>query len=131
MLDLLVLKFFTNNHKVANFFTGELMKSDLSVIAFWIVVILLISIVAVFYVYPAEEKLDSLTTMYEKTDSKCEKLSKSKQKLEQELIALDDPFYIEKLLRCRYNWKPINKTERLGVPISKSKITPINPEIHD
>ena len=45
--------------------------------------------------------------------------------LKNELDALDDPFYVEKLLRYKYNWKPARIKETIVQPVADTESKPI------
>ncbi len=101
------------------------MKREMSVLAFWIIIIAIIAIVFVFYFTPAQNKLVQLKRNYKLTEQKCEALKSELNELKNELDALDDPFYVEKLLRYKYNWKPARIKETIVQPVADTEIKPI------
>ena len=101
------------------------MKSDFSVFAFWALIIFVLILVVVFYLIPADKKLNSLEKLYKNTQQKNSALDKELENLRKELKAFDDPFYIEKLLRCEYNWKSENSNEIFLPPVFENDFVPL------
>ena len=94
------------------------MRREFGILAFWIAIGFLVSTILGFYYYPAVQKLEKLEAMNKKSNAESEIIVNEAKEFEKELAALDDPFYIEKLLRTRYKWVPRDKVKSLDESIA-------------
>ncbi len=94
------------------------MRKEFGILAFWLIIAFLVSTILGFYYYPAVQKLEKLEAMNKKSNAESEIIVKKAKEFEKELAALDDPFYIEKLLRTRYKWVPKSKAKNIDESIS-------------
>ncbi|MCD4657546.1 MAG: hypothetical protein K8S87_08360 [Planctomycetes bacterium] len=93
------------------------MKKEFGILAFWLLIAFLVSTILGFYYYPAVQKLEKLEVMNEKSNAENDILEIKTTDFTKELAALNDPFYIEKLLRTRYKWVPKNKVKTIDESI--------------
>ena len=101
------------------------MKSEVGILAFWILIIFVVILIIGLYFVPAQRKLHSLDSLFDKTQQKNDKLKDELENLENEMKAFDDPFYIEKLLRSEYNWKSQDSNEIFMRPILDNDLVPL------
>ena len=89
------------------------MKKEFGIVAFWLIITFLISTVLGFYYYPAENKIEKLSNMLEKSEIEKQELESKTEELDKELKDLEIPFYIEKILRTKYKWVPNNGMKKI------------------
>ncbi len=81
---------------------------DVSVPAtFWAVVAAAVLATLLLYCWPASERIGRQTEALAEARQGLQAAQEQCDRLEDECRALDDPFYVERLLRFEHNWQPV------------------------
>ncbi len=73
---------------------------------FWSVLATAALATVLLYCWPAAERINRQAAALESARARLAEVKSRHDKLEAECRALDDPFYIERILRFEYNWRP-------------------------
>lgn len=86
----------------------------LQVGGFWMIVLLLLSQVVVLYIVPSQQRLDTQREALDDARIWFNGVQTENERLTAEAESLNDPYYVERLLREEYHWQPTNRLDRNG-----------------